>query len=66
MVFDILLIKYLDIERGGIDEGNYEESNRLLNETEVTFHIINIKHFKNSPFKNCWLFYYFLICQVFH
>ena len=38
------MIKYLDIERG-IDEGNYEESNHLLNETEVAFHIINNKHF---------------------
>ncbi len=30
------MINYLDIERG-IDEGNYEESNRLLNETEVYY-----------------------------
>ncbi len=31
------MIKYLDIERG-IDEENYEESNHLLNETEVSFY----------------------------
>ena len=57
------MIKYLDIERG-IDEENYEESNHLLNETEVSFLIINDKHFKNSEFKNGGVFYYFLKCQA--
>ncbi len=58
------MIKYLDIERGDIDEGNYEESNRLLNETEVIFHIINAKYFRDSPFKNCCIFNHFLIRQA--
>ncbi len=58
-VFNILMIKYLDIERGGIGEGNYEESNHLLNENEVSFLIINNKHSKNSPFKNCCIFIIF-------
>ena len=57
------MIDYLDIEMG-IDDGNYVESNHLLNETEVSFHVINIKHFKNSPFKDCFIFNHFLICQV--
>ncbi len=48
----------------GIDEENYEESNHLLKLTEVSFHIINAKHFRDSPFKNCCIFNHFLICQA--
>ena len=60
------MMKYLDIERGidegNNDEGNCDESNYLLNEIEVSFYIINTKHFRNSLFKNCCIFTYFLIC----
>ena len=50
------MIKHLDIERGidegNNDEGHCDESNYLLNEIEVSFYIINTKHFRNSLFKN--------------